>query len=61
MLITLPVLLVDPVPMCHSLGLVHFEGEGGGGLAYVSEGKGGGAGGCSSFREGAFWGGEDLI
>ena len=43
MLITLPVLPADLVPMCHSLVSVHFRGEeGGGGFACISQGEGGG-------------------
>ena len=45
MFITLPVLLADPVPICHSSGLVHFGGDGGGGGGCVAFGGGGGGSG----------------
>ena len=57
MLITLTALLANPVPICHSLGLVHFGGGKGGVCVRFG---GGGGGGCFSFREGVPFGGVRL-
>ena len=57
MLITLPVLLVDPVPMYHFLGLVHFGGEGGGGFRAFRRVREGGFA-LLSGRVPLWWGGR---